>query len=68
MKESEKCGVLIYATGNEYESLCEEPNVTPVTAQTNYLLLETMDTKVGARYPVYIINDVYGGRGLNFRA
>ena len=39
-----------------------------VTEETNYLLLETMDARVGPRFPVYIINDDYGGRGLNFRA
>ena len=27
-----------------------------------------MDTKEGNYYPVYMINDMYGGRGLNFRA
>jgi len=27
-----------------------------------------MDAKLGAYYPVFLINDEYGGRGLNFRA
>ena len=27
-----------------------------------------MDAKVGARFPVYLISDRYGGLGLDFRA
>ena len=27
-----------------------------------------MDAKIGAYYPVFMINESYGGRGLNFRA
>ena len=68
LQESEKCGVLIYTQGSEYEALAQEDNVIKVTAQTSYLTLETMNAKIGPRYPVLIINDEYGGRGLNFRA
>ena len=68
LKESEKCAVLIYATGELYNSLAEEPNVMTINADTPYQFLETMDAKLGERYPVVIINDDFGGRGLNFRA
>jgi len=67
-KEREKCGVLIYATGKEFEALKEEDGVIHVTPQVPYLTLETMDAKLGAYYPVFLINEEYGGRGLNFRA
>ena len=40
----------------------------PVTVSTQLLALETMDAKIGHRYPVFMINDQYGGRGLNCRA
>ena len=41
----------------------------PVTADTPYLALETMDSKVrGDRYPIFMIDNKYGGRGHNFRA
>ena len=39
-----------------------------VTEDTSYLALEKMDEKKGPRFPVYMINDKFGGRGLNFRA
>ena len=60
--------MLIYANGTEYETLAQEDNISPVTSETPYVALETMDAKWGHRYPVYLINDAYGGRGLNFRA
>jgi hypothetical protein len=68
LKESELCGVLIYANGTEYASLSEEDIVTPVTSELDLLRIETMDAKVGPRFPVFMINEEYGGRGLNFRA
>ena len=60
--------MLIYAEGSLYETLALESNITRVTSETPYTALETMDAKFGHRYPVYLINDAYGGRGLNFRA
>ena len=68
LKESEKCGVLIYANGKEYESLKEESNVIPFTSEKSHLSIEIMDVKVDSRYPVYLINKDYGCRGFNFRA
>ena len=68
LAESESRGVLIYANGTEYQALREEPNVIPVTPAVHYLNLETMDAKMGPRYPVYMISEDYGGRGFNFRA
>ena len=60
-KEREKCGVLIYATGQEFEALKEEDGVIHVTPQVPYLALETMDAKIGAFYPAFLINEEYGG-------
>lgn len=48
--------------------MCEEDNVIPIKLETNLLAIETMDAKLGFRFPVFIINEEYGGRGLNFRA
>ena len=39
-----------------------------MTEATPWRALETMDAKHGAYYPVFMIGDHYGGRGLNFRA
>jgi len=30
--------------------------------------LRRMDKKVGSSYPVYLVNDAYGIRGLDYRA
>ena len=35
---------------------------------TDWKVFETMDAKIESYYPVYMIDDKYGGRGLNFRA
>ena len=67
-EERKKCGVLVYATGELYDKLIVENIGEAVKADTNYKLLETMDWKTGDRFPIYIINDKYGGRGCNFRA
>ena len=51
-----------------YSTLCEEDNVKPINEDTSIEELESMGKKQGARYPVFIFDDTYGGRGLNFRA
>ena len=48
--------------------MSEEPGVICIKPHTNLLAIETMDAKLTTRYPVYLINEEYGGRGLNFRA
>ena len=56
-KERTTCGVLIYATGNEFAALSEEDGVIVVTADTPHETLETMDAKLGHFFPVFLIND-----------
>ena len=67
-KESESCGVLIYANGDRYKVLAEEEGVTKLADVTDLNEIEHMDEKKLERYPRYLINDEFGGRGLNFRA
>ena len=66
--ERQKCAVLVYATGQVYQALKAEEITIPVTEATPWRVLETMDSKIGSYYPVFMIDDRYGGRGLNFRA
>jgi hypothetical protein len=68
LAESEKCGVLVYANGNEFECLKLEDNIHEVTEKMDHRLFSTMDAKLGHRYPVYLISNKYGGIGLDFRA
>ena len=68
LQESERCGVLVYANGKEYEQLKNEDNITAVSEVDSHLPFETMDAKVGPRYPVYLISENFGTRGINFRA
>ena len=68
LKESEKCGVLVYANGQEYEQLKLEDNITPVCEVKSHLALENMGVRFTTRFPVFLINADFGTRGLNFRA
>ena len=48
--------------------LKQEDNVEAITMTTPFDKLEKMDEKVGSFFPVYLIDDKFGGRGVNFRA
>ena len=61
-------GVVIYAEGKLYDELKATGQVTAVTAETSHEDLRKMDQKTAGRYPVYMINEDYGTRGLDFRA
>jgi hypothetical protein len=61
-------GVLIYAVGGLYDQLAQEPNVKKVTLETPPEDLRRMDIRSGGLYPVFLINDKYGIRGLDYRA
>ena len=61
-------GVLIFATGKLFDDLKKEMGVVEVTAMTPDSDLRQMDKKSGSHYPVYLINEEYGIRGLDFRA
>ena len=61
--------MVVYATDNLYETLKAESVAEAVSDATPYQKLESMDEKNdGGFYPIFLINDKYGGRGLNFRA
>ena len=54
--------------GRCLRALKAEKITIPVKETTHFRAFETMDAKAGPNYPVYMIGDQYGGRGLNFRA
>ena len=68
LEESEKCGVLVYANDKEHAALTREPGVITVTEDMDHRNIQTMDAKIGPRFPVYLINKEYGGLALDFRA
>jgi hypothetical protein len=61
-------GVLIYATGEMYSKLVNDHNVPQVTEDTPAEDLRSMDVSKGGCYPVYLINEDYGSRGVDYRA
>ena len=61
-------GVLIYANEPLYTELKEHEHVKAVTMDTPDEDLRRMDKQVGSGYPVYLANDTYGIRGLDYRA
>ena len=60
--------VLIYATGDLNDILANEYKVTRVTADTPEAQLRAMDVSKDRCYPVFLINQKYGIRGLDYRA
>ena len=60
--------VLIYANQPLFSSLVEIEGVEVVTKDTNKDELNNLDKRKGLYYPVKIISNDYGTRGLNFRA
>ena len=61
-------GVLIYARKPLFESLGIQDEVTTVTYNTLDDCLQHLDKKGEHGYPVYLISDEYGIRGLDFRS
>jgi hypothetical protein len=60
--------VLIYADNTLYSQLLEVDGVKAVTMETPDEDLRKMDRKQGNSFPVYIISEEYGARGLDMRA
>ena len=67
-KERKSRGVVIYATNDLYDKLSDKEEVTVVKYNTDDDLLQKLDVKGEGGYPVYLVNDQYGIRGLDFRA
>lgn len=61
-------GVLIYANDTIAKKLAEEFFVTRVTEDTSDEDLRRMDRSIEGLYPIYLITEDYGIRGLDFRA
>ena len=60
--------VLIYANQPLFSSLLEIDGIEVVTKDTDKDELNNLDKRKGLYYPVKIISNDYGTRGLNFRA
>ena len=69
-------GVLVYATGELYDKLSKMPGIMPVTEATPPEELCQMNKKNSIENnenrqllvnPVYLANDKYGMRGVNYR-
>lgn len=60
--------VLVYANQPLFGQLAELDGLKIVTAQTSTESLTSMDVKVGMHFPVMMVDDSYGIRGINFRA
>ena len=60
--------VLIYANGKLNDTLANDYLVTRVTPDTPEADLRSMDEKKNGHYPIYLINEEYGIRGLDYRA
>ena len=61
-------GVLIYANDPLNNKLVKEYYVDRVTLKTPHEDLRQMDVQTGENYPVYLIDEKYGGRALDYRA
>ena len=60
--------VLIYANGDLHDTLAKDYLVTRVTPDTPAADLRSMDEKKNGNYPIYLISEEYGIRGLDYRA
>ena len=60
--------VLIFATDELYDKLLDEDYVKPVNDDTPNEELRSMDKKVDGVYPVYLINEENGMRGIDYRS
>ena len=58
----------MYATGKRYDELKNELKLPCVDESTPHEDLCHMDVKKDGLYPIYLLDDDYSIRGLNFRA
>ena len=61
-------GVLVYATGDLHAKLVTDHKLTQVTVDTPAKDLRSMDKKKDGAYPTYLIGELYGIRGNDYRA
>ena len=67
-------GILIYAVGKLFEELKKKDGLTVVEGALGHKVLTQMDTRISQDpsytqvYPIYLANDKYGMRGLDYRA
>ena len=61
-------GVLVYANDPYYSELINDHNLTKVDQNTPDADLRSMDKQTGGLFPVFVINENYGTRGLDYRA
>ena len=61
-------GIVIYAKKPLFDKLKTFDEVTTVTYNLDDGLLQNLDRKGEDGYPVYLVSDEYGIRGLDFRA
>jgi hypothetical protein len=64
----ESRAVLIYANGKLNDDLANDYMVTRVTPDTPADDLRSMDVKKNGNYPIFLIDEKYGIRGLDYRA
>jgi hypothetical protein len=60
--------VLIYANGELNDTLTDQNLVPRVTPDTPAVDLRSLDVKKNDTYPIYLINEEYGIRGIDYRA
>ena len=61
-------GVLIYVNDILHDDLLNVDYIEKVTIDTSPEDLRAMDRKSNGYYPVYLVNEDYGIRGLDYRA
>ena len=67
-RRKEVAPVVVYANGALHGALAESNYITPVSEQTTDEDLRKMDQKKNNSYPVYLISEGSGDRGLDYRA
>ena len=60
--------MLVYAKGELHQHLSKQPFVTCVTEDTPYDELRNLHDKKDLLYPVYLADDKYGMRGVDYRS
>ena len=60
--------ILIYANDPIYSELADKHKIKKVTRETPDADLRSMDVSKDGLYPVYLVNEDYGIRGLDYRA
>ena len=67
-KQRDKRGVLVYACGEMFKDLELQEDFKVVTPETSDEELRSMGVKKDSVYPVKLISNKYGIRGLDYRS